>query len=208
MAVYTHVDQASLDAFLAAYDLGPPLALEGDLRGRRELQLSAGHRARPLHPDALREAGRPGGPALLPRPDEPSGGQGRALPDADPRPRRCRAAAACAAGRRRSSAILPGPRSGGSRRRIARRSARPWRGCIWPARISSAFRPEHASRSPAGAGLFEACRGGADQLLAGLARGDRGRARRARARLARGSAARRDPCRSVSGQRVLRAARR
>jgi len=29
MAVYTHVDQASLDAFLAAYDLGAPLALEG-----------------------------------------------------------------------------------------------------------------------------------------------------------------------------------
>ena len=33
MAVYTHVDQASLDAFLAAYDLGPPLALEGISEG-------------------------------------------------------------------------------------------------------------------------------------------------------------------------------
>jgi homoserine kinase type II len=33
MAVYTHVDQASLDAFLAAYDLGPGLALEGIAEG-------------------------------------------------------------------------------------------------------------------------------------------------------------------------------
>jgi homoserine kinase type II len=33
MAVYTHVDQASLDAFLAAYELGRPLALEGISEG-------------------------------------------------------------------------------------------------------------------------------------------------------------------------------
>ena len=33
MAVYTHVDQASLDAFLAAYDLGRALALEGIAEG-------------------------------------------------------------------------------------------------------------------------------------------------------------------------------
>ena len=33
MAVYTHVDQASLDAFLAAYDLGASLALEGIAEG-------------------------------------------------------------------------------------------------------------------------------------------------------------------------------
>jgi homoserine kinase type II len=33
MAVYTHVDQASLDGFLAAYDLGRPLALEGISEG-------------------------------------------------------------------------------------------------------------------------------------------------------------------------------
>jgi homoserine kinase type II len=33
MAVYTHVDQASLDAFVAVYDLGRPLALEGISEG-------------------------------------------------------------------------------------------------------------------------------------------------------------------------------
>jgi homoserine kinase type II len=33
MAVYTHVDQASLDGFLAAYDLGRPLALDGISEG-------------------------------------------------------------------------------------------------------------------------------------------------------------------------------
>ena len=66
------------------------------------------------------------------------------------------------------------------------------------------LRPNTLCRSRAGGSLFEACRGGADQLLAGPRGGDRGRARRPRARLARRSAAWRDPCRPVPGQRVLR----
>ncbi len=48
--------------------------LQGHRRGRREHQLLPAHDERLLHPDALREAGAGGGPALLPRPDAASRG--------------------------------------------------------------------------------------------------------------------------------------
>ena len=82
MAVYTEVTDEALRAFLADYD-SAAAGLPRHRRGGGELQLRAeDHRGR-LHPDALREAGRPGGAALVPRPDGAPGG-------ARHRPARCR----------------------------------------------------------------------------------------------------------------------
>ena len=48
VAVYTDISDAELEAFLAGYDLGAPLVVQGHRRGGGELQLPAGDRPRPL----------------------------------------------------------------------------------------------------------------------------------------------------------------
>ena len=58
MAVYTEVSDEALARFLADYDLGEPLSLKGIAEGVENSNFLLQTRARPLHPDALREAGR------------------------------------------------------------------------------------------------------------------------------------------------------
>ena len=76
MAVYTEVSDDELAALHRQLRSGRAALLQGHRRGRREHQLSRPHREGPVHPDALREARRPGRPAVLPRPDG-APGQGR-----------------------------------------------------------------------------------------------------------------------------------
>ena len=67
MAVYTDVSDEELEAFIGSYAIGALTVLQGHRRGRRELELSAPHRRRALHPHALREARDARGPAVFPR---------------------------------------------------------------------------------------------------------------------------------------------
>ena len=58
VAVYTEVADEELAAFLAAYDIGALLSCKGIAEGVENSNISCHDRARHLHPDALREAGR------------------------------------------------------------------------------------------------------------------------------------------------------
>ena len=124
------------------------------------------------------------------------------LPAAGEEPTRRHARHASPAGRRRSSPFSTACGSAGRAPAIARRSARRWRSCILPARISRCTRPTRcrlASWRP----LFEQAATRGDSVQPGLVRRDRAGTRRAGEELAARSAAGRDPRRSVPRQRVL-----
>ena len=76
----------SWQAFIASYDIGALASCKGIAEGVENPTICSTPRTG-AHPDALREAGGRGRPAVLPRPDGASGGARHFLPDADPRPR-------------------------------------------------------------------------------------------------------------------------
>ena len=53
MAVYTAIDEASLSAFLAAYDIGQAVSLEGITEGVENSNYLLLTDARAVHPDPL-----------------------------------------------------------------------------------------------------------------------------------------------------------
>ena len=67
MAVYTDVSAEDLAAFLAGYDLGELLSYKGIAEGVENSNFLVHTGTRPLHPDALREAGGGRRRAVLPR---------------------------------------------------------------------------------------------------------------------------------------------
>ena len=168
MAVYTHVDQASLDAFLAAYDLGPPLALEGISEGvensNYRLVTERGRYILTLYEKRVDPADLPFFLGLM----DHLAAKGVPCPTPIRAPRRRRAAAPV----RPAGGDRQLPRRGlgqaGRRRRIARRSARRWRGCIWPARISPG-RGRTRCRSPAGGACSRPAAAAPTSCLPGLA---------------------------------------
>ena len=58
MAVYTEVSDDELEAFLADYDIGEPESFKGIAEGVENTNYVLTTDARPVHPDALREARR------------------------------------------------------------------------------------------------------------------------------------------------------
>ena len=181
------------------------VALEGIAEGVENSNFRLADRARPLHPDHLREARRPGRPAVLPGPDGASGPPRPALPAAGPRPRRRRRCAGSRASPPPSSAASRAAGRAGSRSSTARPWARRWRSLHLAAADFALTRAQRARRF---AGWRAAVRGLPRQGRRGRARAggrDRGRARRPRARLARAT------CRPgvihadlFPGQRLLR----
>ena len=101
MAVYTEIPDDELDAFMTSYDVGAVLSCKGIAEGVENSNFlvvtEAGQFILTLYEKRV-AAGRP---ALLPRPDGASGGQGHHLPDAGPRPRRAWRSSGSPAGRRR-----------------------------------------------------------------------------------------------------------
>ena len=79
MAVYTDFTDDELAGFWRVTTWARRF-LQGHRRGHREFQLPAGDRAGPVHPDAVREAGERGRPAVLPRADGASGEAGIPCP--------------------------------------------------------------------------------------------------------------------------------
>ena len=67
MAVYTDVSAEDLADFLADYDLGELLSYKGIAEGVENSNFLVHTTQGLLLPDALREAGRARGPAVLPR---------------------------------------------------------------------------------------------------------------------------------------------
>ena len=57
MAVYTEIGDDELRAFVALYDIGEVLSCKGIAEGVENSNFLLHHRARQLHPDALRKAG-------------------------------------------------------------------------------------------------------------------------------------------------------
>ena len=57
MAVYTAIDDASLEAFLAAYDIGRAVSLQGITEGVENSNFLLITEQRALHPHAVRAAG-------------------------------------------------------------------------------------------------------------------------------------------------------
>ena len=74
--------RASSSAFLTDYPVGELLSYKGIAEGSENSNFLLHTTDRRLHPDALREAGRPRRPAVLPRPDGASGQEGHHLPAA------------------------------------------------------------------------------------------------------------------------------
>ena len=186
----------------SAYDLGALALLQRHRRGRRKLQLPAPHRARQLHPDALREARRGGGPAVLPRADGASRRARHTLPAAGQGPRRQGASAGSRAGPPRSSRSWRGSGCAGRRRIIAPRSARRWPRCTRPGATFRSAAPTR-SRSTAGARCSRCRATRADTVEPGLAAFVAAELDVPRARLADGSAGGRHPRRPLPRQRVL-----
>ena len=189
--------------FLAGYELGELLVLQGHRRGRRELELPGPHRRRLLHPHALREARGGRRRAVLPGADGAPARARHHLPAAGEEPQRRNARPAVRpAGRDRH---LPRRHvdAPAGRRRIAPRSARRSRACTSPAPISPASATTR-SRSRAGGRSTNrrrraptsvqrrACAPTIEQELVASGEG-----------VAARPAAGRDPCRPVSRQRVL-----
>ena len=58
MAVYTEFSDEEFDAFMKGYDLGAVLSLKGIAEGVENSNYLLATERGPVHPDALREAGR------------------------------------------------------------------------------------------------------------------------------------------------------
>ena len=150
MAVYTDVAAEDLAKFLAGYELGELLSYKGIAEGRRELELPGPHRARPLHPYALRETRGSRRRSVLPGADGAPRGARHHLPAAGKEPQRrdARPSVRPAGGDRH----LPRrhvDQAAGSAGTVTR-SARRWRACISPAPTLHGS-GETACRSKAGA---------------------------------------------------------
>ena len=157
----------TLRAFLADYELGAPVALEGIAEGVENSNFRLADRARPLHPHHLREARRPGRPAVLPRPDGASRPPRPALPAAGACARRRGPAPARRQARRDRQLPRRAAGRAGSRSSTAPPWARRWRHCIWPPPTSRSPAPTR-SRCAGWHALFDGCRGKADAVEPGL----------------------------------------
>ena len=201
MAVYTDVTADDLSEFLKRYDIGELLAYKGIAEGVENSNFLVHTSVRQFHSDALREARRRKRPAVLPRSDGASGVPRHHLSAAgeEPRRRRARQARRPAGGDRhlpRRPMDSPAERRAlrGGRRGIGQTAS-----CRRRFPQSAAERIGHRKLAAA----LQACQRPRRQRAARSVRRDRQGTRRAGKNLAARFAARRDPCRSVSGQRVL-----
>ena len=157
MAVYTDVAAEDLGRFLAGYDIGELLSYKGIAEGVENsnflVHTGSGHFILTLYERRVAERDLPFFLGL----DGASGEPRHHLPAAGEKSRRQGAGQARRAARGRSSPSSTACGSAGRARRIARRSAKRWRGCISPAPI---FRCAATTRcpSPAGGTLYEGCR--------------------------------------------------
>jgi homoserine kinase type II len=167
MAVYTQVDRASLDSFLQAYDLGRPLALEGISEGVENsnfrLVTERGRYILTLYERRVDPADLPFFLDLM------NHLAGKGVPC--PTPIRARSGTALQSLCGRPAAIVS-HLAGASVRRVGTAHCAALGQALAQLHLAGAdfkpFRPNSLSVT-SWRGLFEACRGGADQLLAGLA---------------------------------------
>ena len=141
MAVYTDVTDDELTEFLAGYEIGALLSYKGIAEGVENsnflVHTSAGNFILTLYEKRV-AAERP---AVLSGADGASRGTRHHLPAAGARAATGGCSARWPAGRRRSSPFSTALDAPSECRTIARRSARRWPACIWPARISPRNRP-------------------------------------------------------------------
>jgi homoserine kinase type II len=168
MAVYTHVDRAALDSFLEAYDLGRPLALEGISEGVENsnfrLVTERGRYILTLYEKRVEPADLPFFLDLM----NHLAAQGVPCPT----PIRARTGTALQRLCGRPAAIVS-YLAGASIRRVGPAHCAALGQALARLHLAGGdfarFRPNSLSVT-SWRGLFEACRGGADQLLPGLAR--------------------------------------
>ena len=203
MAVYTEVTDEALAAFLADYDIGSMVAFRGIAEGvensNYSLRTTAGDFILTLYEKRVDPADLPWFLGLMEHlarrgivcPLPVHGRDGAALRHL------CRPAC--------RDHHLPARASGraGCGRSIARRWARRWPRCTWPARDYAPTPAQCARAGTAGGRCWSARRARADEVQPGLAAELDAALAAILAAWPRGAAGRAHPCRPVSRQRVL-----